>query len=269
MNLILSASHGGTIDTFSPSIPDRDHGCYVNGACVFEHNCAGGPDPVNCKVSTVRDFKTDVIATLLREEIHTLTQEYPKIVVNNIHRSKLDPNRAEQEGTFGQSLPQTVYNWYHGNISLGIAGFGGSPGLLIDVHGYNDDVTTEALLGYRISGYRLNTYSESQLNSKWNDSSIRHLAAASSESFTNLLRGSSSLGAAMDNETLSSVPSPSLPGPGSGKYYSGGYITQLYGLETDAIQIEIHRDNRTPKTSREAYAEKLARAIVNFYQQHY
>lgn len=45
MNLILSAPHGGTIDTFSPSIPDRDHGCYVNGVCVFEHNCTGGPDP--------------------------------------------------------------------------------------------------------------------------------------------------------------------------------------------------------------------------------
>ena len=37
--IILSAPHGGSIITFTPEVPDREDGCYVDGVCLFEHNC--------------------------------------------------------------------------------------------------------------------------------------------------------------------------------------------------------------------------------------
>ena len=35
--VILSAPHGGLEDP--DSIQDRDYGCYINGACVWSHDC--------------------------------------------------------------------------------------------------------------------------------------------------------------------------------------------------------------------------------------
>ena len=84
------------------------------------------------------------MAHLLRQEIYKLKNEYPKLVVNNIHRTKLDANRAKDEATFGETVPTIVYDWYHGNISAGIASFAGTRGLLIDVHGYSTTSSSAA-----------------------------------------------------------------------------------------------------------------------------
>ena len=117
----------------------------------------------------------------------------------------------------------------------------------------------------------LNTYTDAQFDPLWNQSSIRHLAAAqaSSKSFSCLLRRNCSFGAFMEAEGLSAVPAPHVLTPGSEKYYSGGYITKTYGQVVDTIQAEIHYVNRTPKTNREAFAKKFAAAIVKFYDEYF
>jgi N-formylglutamate amidohydrolase len=79
----------------------------------------------------------------------------------------------------------------------------------------------------------------------------------------------------MEAEGLEAVPSPSDPGPGSGSYFSGGYITKQFGSQldkissmTDAIQIECSREQRG-SDNRAAFAAALARAIKNFVEEHY
>ena len=84
------------------------------------------------------------MARLLHQEIYKLKDEYPKIVVNNLHRTKLDPNRARDEATFDETIPTIVYDWYQGNISAGIQSFGGARGLVIDVHGYSTSSSSAA-----------------------------------------------------------------------------------------------------------------------------
>ena len=87
------------------------------------------------------------MARLLHREIYKLKNEYPKFVISNINRIKLDPNRARDEATFGETVPTIVYDWYHGNISAGIQLFGGAPGargLVIDVHGYSTHSSSAA-----------------------------------------------------------------------------------------------------------------------------
>ena len=93
----------------------------------------------SCGVATLKDYKSDNLAELLRTELYNLKGEYPKIVLSNVHRKKLDPNRAVDEATFGQLVPMMVYDWYHGNISEAISVLGGTAGLLLDIHGYSND----------------------------------------------------------------------------------------------------------------------------------
>ena len=39
LNILLSAPHGGNIKALTPATPDRSYGCYINGKCVWRHNC--------------------------------------------------------------------------------------------------------------------------------------------------------------------------------------------------------------------------------------
>ena len=52
LNVIITTPHGGHLKP--ASIPDREAGCYVNGACVFEHGC-GVQDPVKCRAKGKED----------------------------------------------------------------------------------------------------------------------------------------------------------------------------------------------------------------------
>ena len=125
--------------------------------------------------------------------------------------------------------------------------------------------------GYLISKRQLNNNDDAGLETLVNVSSIEQLAAAKAEShtFSDLLRGSVSFGASMKRTGLDAVPSPVNRSPGRAGYYSGGYITKTYKARIDAIQIEIHYYHRRRASRRRNYAKALARAIVEFYDQHY
>ena len=126
-------------------------------------------------------------------------------------------------------------------------------------------------IGYRISGSRLNDPDDTAMDALVNDSSISNLATAhkASKRFSNLLRGSGSFGAMMEAYGLDSVPSPQNSGPGTGKYFSGGYTTEHYKAELDVIQVEVHKYHRSCLTLRQEYAEQLAKAMVDFYDLYY
>lgn len=99
-------------------------------------------------------------------------------------------------------------------------------------------------------------------------SSLRLFAASSPLPFSELLRGPTSLGGLLE-PTVASVPSPSIPSPGTDEYFNGGYSTSRHAVSLPGLQIESHFNGvRDSPSSRSAFAETLARAVTTFAQTH-
>ncbi|XP_043916186.1 uncharacterized protein LOC122792476 [Protopterus annectens] len=269
-SIILTAPHGGSV---KPSaIPNRDSGCWdkKTSICHFTHVCPAGTvkDPASCGVSTVSDMNTLEITLEIAAHIHRITGHYPHVVINHLHRSKLDPNREKDEAAFGIPLAEQTWDEFMAFIELAKSQV--SEGLLLDIHGHtHEENWTE--LGYTISKQQLNSGTFNP-----NDSSIAHLwRKLSTVSYNDLLRGNRSLGKFIEdqeNKAYICVPSPTYPSPGKGNYFIGGYITRTFGSKysgtIDAIQIELPKsmrnDKRCPKQ-----CPAVAQAIIQFWQVNY
>ncbi|XP_040298136.1 uncharacterized protein LOC121009228 [Bufo bufo] len=267
MSLILTAPHGGSLTP--SSIPTRDTGCWekATGNCYYTHSCPSGSvkDSVNCKVTTVKDLYTQEMALAVAKEICRLTSGFcPHIVINNLSRSKLDPNRDKDEAAFGVPDADQAWDEFMGFIRSAKSHM--SQGLLIDIHGQSHPEQWIEL-GYLISKANLDSGKFSA-----SDTSIYALSKRRPDaSFEELLRGRQSLGMFIEEQNVNyvCVPSPSNPGPNGGAYFSGGYITSTHGSkisgEVDAIQIELPKWIRE-NVERPKFAAVLAKAILNFYQ---
>ena len=105
-----------------------------------------------CDQRIENDALTLNLATRVSDHIKECTGHAPIMVINNLHRSKLDPNRDIAPGTFGEEIPTRVFHWYHDNITQAIDEVTDTSnsiqrGLLLDIHGYNDPYADRALLG--------------------------------------------------------------------------------------------------------------------------
>ena len=130
--LIITSSHGGTLKP--AGIKDRrPAGCLVSGTCVYNHWCSP-IDVNNCDSATKKDLQTKEIAEAVAEEISVLTHDRPHVVINHLHRSKLDVNREEDEATFGDGAATTAYKEFHNFVGDAKEDIGG-PALLLDIHG--------------------------------------------------------------------------------------------------------------------------------------
>lgn len=133
-------------------------------------------------------------------------------------------------------------------------------------------------LGYLLDNYTLELTDE-QLNRgvAINRTSIQSLLKRYPDmTFSSFLRGDTSLGSRLAfKHHLISTPSKEQPHPHrSQKYFAGGYCTQTYGSrnggDMDAIQIELPKTLRFPKSGREnvvmALSESLVWMVQTFYQ---
>ncbi|KAM4019483.1 uncharacterized protein ACNLHF_000192 isoform 1-T2 [Anomaloglossus baeobatrachus] len=267
MSLILTAPHGGSLTP--SSIPSRDAGCYekATGKCHYTHSCPSGAviDTVNCKVTTVKDLYTQEMVLAVAKEICHLTSGYcPHVVINNLSRSKLDPNRDKDEAAFG--VPDADRAWDEFMDFIRAAKSRMTQGLVIDIHG-QAHAEQWIELGYLISKTNLDSAKFSASDTSIYALSKRRLGT----SFEDLLRGRQSLGKLIEEQNINyvSVPSPSNPGPSGGNYFSGGYITSTYGSKTsgevDAIQIELPKWIRD-SAERPKFAAVLAKVLLNFYE---
>lgn len=271
VNIILTVPHGGSIKP--ASIPNRDSGCWdkKTSICHFSHVCPKGTvkDSANCGVSTMADMNTLQITLKIAAIICKITGGHsPHIVINHLHRSKLDPNREKDEAAFGIPLAEQTWDEFMGFIELAKSQM--TEGLLLDIHG-NAHKENWTELGYTISKDQLNSGTFSP-----NDSSIAHLwRKLSTVSFNDLLRGNRSLGKFIedqDNKAYVCVPSPTYPSPGNGNYFIGGYIIKTFGSKysgsIDAIQIELPKSMRDDKLYSKA-CPAIAKAIIHFWQANY
>jgi len=267
-NLIISCPHDGLLKP--DSIPDRQDGCYdaATDECDYHHDC--GTSSRKCRATTVRDTYTSRVGKAMQAAVAELTGCAPHLVVMNLARLKMDPNRDIVEAAQYDPNAEAAYLKFHGYIQTAhdaVAAANNGVGLHLDVHGQaHSDKWIE--VGYALSRTSLN---DGDLDK--DIASIKALADRAAVSFSQLLSGPKSLGAMLQNKGFKSVPSPRYPKPSDGtegKYYSGGYITRRWGSrdqgEIDAIQLEMPYHVRKFWTTNGA---KIAEVVVEFMNEYY
>lgn len=246
--IILSAPHGG--DLAPEALPDRTQGVTITDAYTQEPTRA-------------------VYDALVAE-----TGRHPHVVINRLHRRKLDANRDLTEAAEGNACAEIAWTEFHAFTDHAKAQVreDWGAGLYLDLHGHGHPIL-RLELGYLLSRSELNG-SDTDLDALADQSSLRSLAADVSLPFSALIRGPSSLGALLSDQGVPSIPSDTDPRPNADPYFTGGYNTYHHGsIESgtiSAVQMEHHRVGlRDTAANREAYAEQLAHALVAFMREHY
>jgi len=261
--LIISVPHDGFKKP--ANIGNRRNGCKVNGVCTFPKRTSKTCKSV-CKIVAKSDAGTREIGRQLVEQFEKITGRKPYMVVQTLHRVKLDVNRAELDAAQKDPLAIQAYQEYHKTIQDLRKHFKG-PGLVIDLHGQNHK-QNKTEIGY--------LYSPSQLNGRdySSPSSAEALMQRTGMSPPQLLYGEKSLGALFEELGYQAIPSPRQETPGRDKYYRGGYITQNYGSDKggqiDAIQIEVQGEIRfasAPEVSQ--FSHDLARILAKYFTTFY
>jgi hypothetical protein len=254
MPLVISAPHGGALQP--ASIPDRN--C---GGCVYTN-----------------DAFTEELSRAVFSGIHDRTGCYPHLIINHLHRRKLDANRAVAEAADGNLDAAQAWGYFHQFISTARSrvsvDFG--KGLYVDLHGHGHAIQ-RLELGYLLYEDELQL-GDAVLNSPTYIaySSLRHLTGDNPGNHPHaaLLRGAVSLGHLLGETGHPAVPSPQDPFPLPGEpYFEGGYNTARHssvdGGTVDGVQIECHQSVRFDPLAREAFAEDLAAGLSDFLAIHY
>ncbi|MBK8347936.1 MAG: T9SS type A sorting domain-containing protein [Saprospiraceae bacterium] len=252
--VIISAAHGGLLEP--ESIADRD--C---AECV-----------------TVMDAFTQELCREVYEAILDKTGCHAHIIINKLHRRKLDANRDLSEGADGD--PISAVAWYNFHTFLESAkmqvtkNFG--KGIYIDLHGHGHE-KERIELGYLLYGSELRKSDEILNTDQYiGYSSIKNLVYHNPLKLkhASLLRGSLSFGSLLSQASYPAVPSSDDPSPLIGDdYFSGGYNTERHGSmksgTIDAIQIECNASIRFNSVKRKMFAQNLADVIIAFLSAHY
>jgi N-formylglutamate amidohydrolase len=248
--LVLTAPHGGYME---PSeIPDRAWG------------------------TTAQDRNTRELTLAIREALFARTGAYPHVVLSNLHRIKLDPNREIVEAAQGN--PEAERAWWEFQVFAEEAGNlveeASGEGLHLDIHGHGHEIN-RLEIGYMLSRADLSEPDGILSGTAYvNKSSVKALAEKPGNDLASLVRGPHSLGTLLEVRGVSAVPSTSQPNPGLDDYFTGGYNTDRHGSghggKVSAIQIEHHYPGlRDEAGNRERYAEDLADALLVYFQSHF
>jgi hypothetical protein len=203
----------------------------------------------------------------------------PHVIINHLHRRKMDGNRNQADATCGDPQAIEAWNAFHGFINAAKSQitdqFG--KGFFVDVHGHGHSVQ-RLELGYLLYEDEL-ALPDAVLNSAQyiNWSSLRHLAGNNLQGLTHveLLRGGQALGTLLGDQDYPGVPSAQDPFPLPGQpYFSGGYNTVQHssylGGTIDGVQMECHMTGvRDTAPNRQRFADSLSVVLVEFLHTHY
>jgi len=268
INLILTVPHNGNRKS---NIPKRQPGCKNDeGVCQYpgKENCSQNKI---CKVVTLADMHTKEIAKVVFDAFVQNTKKTPHMVVNNVHRGRMDPNTPTIEGAAQNNAKAiAAYTEYHGSINTAKQSFDNKSGLLIDFHGQvHKQNSTE--IGYLIKIKDLN-----EETFDIDDLSIRSLVKRKNGDPKSFVFGNESIGALFEAAGYNAVPSPSQHFPGKDKYFNGGFTTKEHGSRdnggrVDAIQLEIPSEIRGEggRGPRIKFAKDLAKILDDFYTRNY
>lgn len=264
--IILSAPHGG--DLTPAEIPDR-----TTSRC--------GTSPV-----VLADRNTRELVLQIRDAIEDRFGGKAHVVINHLHRRKMDANRNLPEAACGDA--RAAQAWQEFQTFLEEAGDSvvkeHGRGWYMDIHGHGHAIQ-RVELGYLLLGQQLDLSDEALAGEvAWQDtSSIRTTSEASPLSFPELLRGPASLGALYVENGFRTVPSPADPSPKGEPYFSGGYNTRRHACGAEAaqfggdpggmvcgVQIEGNYDGlRDTHANRERFAEATAVVLGSYLSRHW
>ncbi|MBK8247752.1 MAG: hypothetical protein IPK85_10195 [Gemmatimonadetes bacterium] len=258
---------------------DNDYIEYIAGnAPVILTAPHGGADrptalPTRGCGTNVRDTNTQETVRALASAYHDRFGRYPHVVINRLHRDRLDANRDSLEASCGNRASGAAWREFHAFIDLAKARVGTDHGrgFLVDLHGHGHAIQ-RIELGYLLPGSTLDV-PDSVMDrdaSLPDRTSIRQIARSpGSPLLSTLLRGPSSLGTLLATAGYPAVPSRSDPGPMGADYFTGGYITDRHGCRnggvTCAVQVEAYFTGvRDSDGTRAAFAGAFIASLAQF-----
>ena len=243
--IVISVPHGGYL---KPStIPDR-----VLGTAGHQ------------------DTNTQELAREIIELFRKQTGKVPHVIINRLHRDKLDANRELFDAAQDDPVASEAWNEFHNFIDTAEQHiqqeFG--KGLYIDLHGHRH--TWQAIeLGYLLVSNQL-SMSDVELDAsvQLSTTSLGPAIGKESTPLSQLVRGSRSLGAAMERQGFATVPSPAHPNPDGQPYFSGGYNLEQHsafsGRNALGIQVELPTGIRDDDTRRHIFATAFVKSVISF-----
>lgn len=253
-----------------PIILSVPHGGELKPSEIADRTC-------NDAVNVMDEFTIELSEAIMAE--FAKAGQKPYLIVNKMHRSKMDANRNRADATCGDTNAQAVWDLFHGEIETSRTEVNTKfqKGLFIDLHGHGNP-KQRVELGYLLFEDELALPDET-LNSPvlLEVSSIQNLAKnnLSGLSHTNLLKGENAFGSLLNQAGFAAVPSSADPVPlVSDNYFSGGYITANYGSykggTIDGIQVECNRAGlRETAANRQAFAVAFVSTVTAYLETHY
>ncbi len=248
--LVFAAPHGGTVTV--PTIPVRTAA-----------HCGG-------EAVTVRDLNTAELAIAVQQAFIARTGHAPHVVINRLHRDRLDANRPITEAACGNPAAELAWREYHGFVDAAkarVLAASGS-GFFTDLHGHGHPVQ-RLELGYGLSGATLRG-SDATLDTGdalERGSSVATFSVRSALPFSAALRGATSLGTLFERAGYPAVPSDAQPAPREGEsYFGGGYSTDRHGCSAGGTicGVQIESNYAGVRDTPEARAQ-FANALVEVY----
>ena len=243
--VVISVPHGGYL---KPStIPDR-----VLGTAGHQ------------------DTNTQELAREIVEVFRNQTGKVPHVIINRLHRDKLDANRELFDASQDDPIASEAWNEFHAFIDTAEQRiqqeFG--KGLYIDLHGHRH--TWQAVeLGYLLVSNQLKL-SDAALDASVQPAttSLGLIPKDRTTLLSQLVRGPRSLGAALEREGFATVPSPAHPHPDGHPYFSGGYNLEQHsafsGRNAWGIQVELPTGIRDDDTRRHIFAAAFVKSVIGF-----
>ncbi len=225
-----------------------------------------------------RDVNTIQVGRAVADALFEQTGRHPHLIINQLHRDKLDANRDLDIAQDGHSETVTAWREYHAAIDAAkraaMRDFGGA--LYIDLHGLvasRDKIE----IGYLLTAAQLYR-NDDRLDHPGHAyrSSLRTLALRDGAGpFSALIRGFDSLGGHLQAAGFDTVPSPAHPDPGfdddgsPGNYFNGGYNTARHGSRgggpVSGLQIELTWEGvRDTPDARAAFGDALATGLLDY-----
>merc|ERR1719158_479138 len=238
VNIVIAVPHGGFMEP--ESIPDRSYG------------------------TTETDSFTRDLGILVTQSIIDHLGRRPHLVISNLKRTKLDPNREIVEAAQGNYEAEEAWYAYHGYIDLAKLGWEG--GLVIDLHGQSHHHNTTEL-GYILTAEELN-----QGGYDIESTSMASLGNRLGLSGEEMLIGPLSLGSFLEASGYMGVPSPRQPSPGSWPYFPGFYTVVRHSEGAwDSVSLETPSEVRIEagRPGRVKFGEALGEAVASFYTASY
>ncbi len=254
-----------------PIILSAPHGGYLTPAEVADRDCTG------CVY--VRDGNTQEMVRAVANAIHARTGCYPYVVINRLHRRKMDANRDLPDAADGDPLAGQAWTEFQDFLETADEAVSSAygKGLFIDLHGHGHTVQ-RLELGYLLSKTELQL-PDATLNygNYVVQSGLRHLALTNATGLNHaaLLRGEHSLGTLLSDMGYPAVPSATDPFPeDADAYFDGGYNTGRHGSRNggsiDGIQIECNSVGvRDSLSNVLRFADSLSVALLGYLEQHY